>query len=443
VSTRPQPEPTNLLTERSRTRGGPSERGCAARIGSPLAAVVLWALVPAASSTGASAVSGQSHTAESISNGDGQRGILVILRVAAVGMDRLARPSCEALTVDSQVASLRRLALRALGSYPLVDPRLRFIAHGENTTFMVDALTPTSTSHSAPPETRRFLLRIHRPRRHGRDVDAIAAIQSELAWLTALRADPDLAVPDPQAALDGRLVTAVAAEDVTEPRCCTLLRWMAGRRHTASARPVHLRRLGAAMARLHNHADGWSPPDGFVRIQWNWDTFFGDTMEYGGINAANVWNLIPTDLRRSFDEVATRVGRRMGQLGTGSDTFGLIHADLHLDNTLFAGTQARLIDFDDCGFGYRVYDVAVALWELRHRSDYTAFRDALVEGYRQDRQLTDEQLSHVDLFIAAREVAFGLWFAGTARVNPAFRDRLDRELTEIARSLDTLLRETT
>ena len=90
-----------------------------------------------------------------------------------------------------------------------------------------------------------------------------------------------------------------------------------------------------------------------------------------------------------------------------------------------------------------MYDVAAALWELRHRGDYTVLRDALVEGYRQHRQLTDEQLSHLDVWIAAREVAFGLWFAGTAQVNPAFRDLLGRELTAIARSLDTLLRETT
>jgi Ser/Thr protein kinase RdoA (MazF antagonist) len=342
-----------------------------------------------------------------------------------------------------QIAPLRRLAWRALGSYPLVDPGLRFIAHGENATFRVEALIPANTSPGTPLENRRFLLRVHRPRRHGREVDAIAAIQSELAWLTALRADTELAVPEPQPALDGRLVITVVSDELAEPRCCSLLRWMAGRRHTSSPRPIHLRRLGAAMAQLHNHADSWSLPEGFVRIRWDWDSFFGDTMEYGGVNAADVWNLIPSDLRRSFDHVAARVARRMDHLGTDSDTFGLIHADLHLDNTLFDGGEARLIDFDDCGFGYRVYDIAVALWELRHRDDYAPFRDAVIEGYRQHHPLPDEQLSDLDVFIAAREVAFGLWFVGTAQINPSFRDHLDHELAAITRSLDTLLRETT
>lgn len=342
------------------------------------------------------------------------------------------------LSHAEQIAPLRRLAIRALESYPVVDPTLRFVTHGENTTFMVDASIAVDGSRHSRLEARRFLLRVHRPRRHGRDVDSLTAIQSELDWLVALRAETDLAVPEPQPALDGRLVTTAASEGVDEPRCCSLLRWMDGRRHAASPRPVHLRRLGDAMARLHNHADRWSPPDGFLRIRWDWETFFGDTMEYGGINAAAVWELLPIDLRRVFDQVATQAGKVIERLGTDSGTFGLIHADLHLDNTLFASGEARLIDFDDCGFGYRIYDVAVALWELRHRSDYTAFRDALVEGYTAHRALADEQIARLDVFIAAREVAFGLWFVGTARVNPRFRDNVDNELAAIRRSLDAL-----
>jgi Ser/Thr protein kinase RdoA (MazF antagonist) len=118
---------------------------------------------------------------------------------------------------------------------------------------------------------------------------------------------------------------------------------------------------------------------------------------------------------------------------------GLIHADLHLDNALFAGEDVCMIDFDDCGFGFRIYDVAVALWELRHRADYDLFRDALIEGYTAQRHLPHDQVGLIDAFIAAREVAFGLWFIGTARVNPEFRAQLDEELGFVGSSLDRLL----
>ncbi len=53
--------------------------------------------------------------------------------------------------------------------------------------------------------------------------------------------------------------------------------------------------------------------------------------------------------------VATR------ELGAQPDTFGLIHADLHQENYLFHGGMARAIDFDDCGWGFYLYDLAVTL----------------------------------------------------------------------------------
>lgn len=286
----------------------------------------------------------------------------------------------------------------------------------------------------------RYLLRVHRPARHGRQVDSSAAIRSELLWLRALRADTDLSVPEPVVTRDGELTTTVSSPGVPEPRTCSLLRWMDGRIHTGSPRPVHLHRLGSAMARLHNHADGWALPDHFVRIRWDWDAFFGDTMEYGGVNASRCWALVSGQLREQFNEVASRAWRLMAQLGDGPDTVGLVHADLHLGNALFAGDDVRLIDFDDCGFGYRLYDIAVALWELRQRPDYESFRAALITGYTRHRALPGDQLDHLDLFIAVREVAFGLWFAGTAEVNPVFRDQLDDELAGTTRSLGTLLR---
>ena len=153
-----------------------------------------------------------------------------------------------------QVAQMRRLAQEALDAYPLADPELRFIAHGENTTFRVDA--------GAPGGRERFLLRVHRPARHGRNVDPVAAVGSELCWLAALRADTGLAVPEPFRTTGGNLTTVATSKQVPQPRVCSVLRWMEGRVHAVAPRPVHLRRLGGVMAQLHEHAAGWRPPPG-------------------------------------------------------------------------------------------------------------------------------------------------------------------------------------
>ena len=90
------------------------------------------------------------------------------------------------LSHRSQVAQMRRVAVRALDAYRLAAPELRFIAHAENTTFRVDATAPNGPD--------RFLLRVHRPARHGRNTDRAATVGSELDWLTALRADTYISV---------------------------------------------------------------------------------------------------------------------------------------------------------------------------------------------------------------------------------------------------------
>ncbi|MGZ5405781.1 MAG: phosphotransferase enzyme family protein, partial [Nocardioides sp.] len=92
-------------------------------------------------------------------------------------------------------------------------------------------------------------------------------------------------------------------------------------------------------------------------------------------------------------------------------------------NALFHRGAVKLIDFDDCGTGPRLYDLAVALWELRDRPDYPSFRDALLSGYRARREV---DVRYLDDFIALRQVAFDLWYTGTAQVNTAFAARLDK-----------------
>lgn len=317
----------------------------------------------------------------------------------------MSRATGETMTSRrAQIARMRRVALAALDRYALPDGRLTFVTHGENTTFR----------HDSP--AGRHLVRVHRPQRHGRDVDSSAAIRSEITWLGAIRSGTDLSVPEALTATDG--ATTVEATAAGQTRICSVLRWMDGRIMEESARPVHLRRLGAAMALLHHQADGWTPPPEFVRIRWDHETFFGDVMVYGETSAAGCWALLPAEVRARFASVAAR----MSDLDRVDDV-GLIHADLHLGNALFHRGEVKLIDFDDCGTGPRLYELAVTLWELRDEEGYAPFRDALLDGYRQHREI---DASRLDDFIAVRQVAFDLWCTGMAQVNPAFAARLDR-----------------
>lgn len=49
------------------------------------------------------------------------------------------------------------------------------------------------------------------------------------------------------------------------------------------------------------------------------------------------------------------------QVGRGPDQFGFIHYDLSFSNVLFTAREAIPLDFDECGFGHYLQDLAVAL----------------------------------------------------------------------------------
>jgi Ser/Thr protein kinase RdoA (MazF antagonist) len=118
----------------------------------------------------------------------------------------------------------------------------------------------------------------------------------------------------------------------------------------------------------------------------------------------------------------------MDQLGRDPGAFGLIHADLCLgeeSNVLFHQGQARPIDFDDCGFGHWVYDLAVPLAHWQTAPQWSAYRQALLSGYARVRLLSQEQLAHLELFMAARHVSEMLWAIDQAQQKALFRQELD------------------
>ena len=334
----------------------------------------------------------------------------------------------EELTPLGRMRRLRPAAAAALDAYGLGGTCFRAIRQAGNTVFRV--LAP----ESVPPETDsdmyekgRYLLRIHQP-----GYQSTGAIQLELAWLAAMCRDAGLPVPEPVTTLDGNLMTQVSAPGIPEVRSCSLLRWLKGRFITKGVRPHHYRAQGRLMARLHDYAARWQVPPGLTKRRYDWDGLFRDDSGCG-LPASEVWPLLPRQLAGPFDVVARRVRRAMNEWGKDPDVYGLIHADLGVDaNVIFWHGEARAIDFDDSGFGYWIYDLAVALEHCREDADYQRFRDALLGGYAEIRRLPEEQLECLDLFTAAFCVYWSLWATGITHINPEYRDRLRMRLARYA-----------
>ena len=113
---------------------------------------------------------------------------------------------------------------------------------------------------------------------------------------------------------------------------------------------------------------------------------------------------------REVLEAAERLVRdRLAAYGRGAARYGLIHADMRLANLLIDGGDTRLIDFDDCGFGWFMYDFAAGISFMEEHPQVPALREAWLDGYRAVRPLDREDEVEIDSFVMLRRMALLAW----------------------------------
>jgi Ser/Thr protein kinase RdoA (MazF antagonist) len=184
------------------------------------------------------------------------------------------------------------------------------------------------------------------------------------------------------------------------------------------------------MARLHQFSIQWQPPAGLSKRRFDWDGLFQNDVGSGMTNA-DAWALLSPLHREAFTFVAEQIRDVMEDWGQGLDVFGLIHGDLGVDaNLFFWHGEPRAIDFDDSGFGYWVFDLAVALDACRDDPAYPRYREALLNGYAEFRYLPGKQAEQIELFLAGLQVYWNLWATGGThlypRLLPEYRERMAR-----------------
>lgn len=303
---------------------------------------------------------------------------------------------------DPVWTGLHELAAAGLVHYPVGrDAVLTPLAVSENATFRVDD----------PATGARAVLRLHRPGYHTR-----AGIDSELAWVRALRDDAVVATAAVLPTSDGQLVACAEAGD-GRTRHVVMFEFLDGHHPpeeglTAGA----FQFLGALAARMHRHARGWPRPPGFTRLSWTWETMVGEGGHWGrwrdgpGVGTAEQAVLgAASDLAR----------RRLADFGAGPDRVGLVHADMRLANLLVAGDRVQVIDFDDCGFGWYLWDLAASLSFIEHRPEVPALIDAWLYGYRTETPLSAREEREIPTFVLLRRLLLVAWMGSHGHASEA------------------------
>ena len=267
----------------------------------------------------------------------------------------------------------------------------------------------------------RFVLRLHRP-----GYNTIDEMRFEQRWVESLHAD-GIAVPGPRPSLGGNSYESVPVDDPSSgARWAGAIDWVDGTKladliddrdvdEQVEAVPELYHAVGALAAKIRVHSGEWELPDGFVRRSWDADGLLGPEPLWGRFWEVSALTAAQADLLTTARNQLYDVLR---SLATDASRYGLIHADLHQSNVMFAADSGErdhdrgdgiAIDFDDAGFGWFIHELGVALQAVIDEPWVATARAALVDGYRSVYPLDDDELGLLDTFCTIRTLMIIGW----------------------------------
>jgi Ser/Thr protein kinase RdoA (MazF antagonist) len=297
------------------------------------------------------------------------------------------------------IRDLERMVRGALENWNLPeDTSITLLNISENATYLLQS-----------SGTDDIVLRVHRV-----GYCSSREISSELAWLMALREEGVIETARPVPGRDGALVQELASPAGRAARHAVAFERLPGTEPLAGggAAPWFLR-LGELTAKMHRHAKGWQRPALFERKRWDLEAMIGPRGYWGpwrdaiGLDSAGASVL---------DSALARIRARLARYGSAAERFGLVHADLRLANLLVDDTQLRIIDFDDCGFSWFMYDFATGVSFIEDDPEVPALLEAWIRGYSKVARLADEDLAEIPTFVVLRRVLLCAWLASHREV---------------------------
>ncbi len=301
-------------------------------------------------------------------------------------------PDSELMPLDKGwaqwIINIHRFAEVAAAQFGLQEVHIEYAGgiDWENPLFMVDH------------EKQRFGLRLHDP-----DADEIE-IHSLVLWLSRLRQEANLVVPEALPGPDGESIQRVS-KDGEKPRHCVLYRWLEGKVlanfPATDITSKIIEKLGISVALLHQHAASFEPPGWFTQPRYDIETFRGQLEERCADES------LSQSQRAELKEIGRRRLQMMAEWGEEREVFGLIQPDLSGLNVLVHGEEIRIIDFQECKWAHYLPNILQVfnrtLWNKK--SAYPIF----LEAYQRVRPLPKGFEAYYELSEASARLGWTWW----------------------------------
>jgi len=310
----------------------------------------------------------------------------------------------DALSHEEQLICLQHLAEASLARFALpAGSTARMINLSENATYRIES----------PHSQQCWALRVHREGYHSKN-----AIASELAWAKALRASGTAITPAVVAGLDGEDIQTVSHSSMSSPRHVVLFEWESGIEPSEEEDDLRapFEVLGETAARMHAHVKSWELPQGFERLTWDFDTSLGANPHWGRWRDGMGLDVERIEL---FGETVDLIEHRLAEFGKSPERFGLIHCDMRLANLLIDGDTTKVIDFDDCGFSWLMYDCATTVSFFETRPEVPDLLKSWVKGYRKIIDLPRQDEAEIPTFVMLRRLLLVAWIGSHSETDLA------------------------
>lgn len=249
-------------------------------------------------------------------------------------------------------------------------------------------------------------------------------LETEFHWLRAILEDTDLSVPIPVSTLKGNHF-----QRTKRTNCASLFHWLPGETLTTAHLDTQtLQQIGFFVAKLHSQSAQFRPSPPLKPVSMLAHNLFGPNSPYHSRESPNSVSVLTDESRAVISAVADRFTKFLSPLDGDPAATGMIHGDLVAKNWLRSPNGLALIDFDHCGWGYFIYDLAALCIQLLDEADFPERRAALIAGYTKTRPIPPNAGELLDISIVARYAASCLWLARESR-QPTFAATAETALT--------------
>ena len=241
-------------------------------------------------------------------------------------------------------------------------------------------------------EQQRYILRVYRHGwRNQQEIDF------ELELLAFLHAQ-NQPVAYPIARNDGGFTTEIIAPEGT--RYAAVFSYAPGRAVEEKLDDIQSSRLGEALAKIHLTLDKFQ--SSFSRPHLNSEYLLDWSMK--AITPLYKHRESDIDyLQKQVDKIKSQI--ETFKLPFSAPAYGICVGDVHSGNAHFTEQNLpTLFDFDQCGYGWRAFDIGKFLHVALRMKIEVKVRNSFIEGYQAIRKLEDAELASIPVFVKAAHI---------------------------------------